>query len=111
MEKCLFVYPQDEWKRLENNLRQSLNSYEEKARYLLRALLPWATEAQLDGQARISIPRRLLEFARIEDQVLIIGALERIELWNPKIFEDYINAQPESYETIAETVMGMRSTP
>jgi len=109
IEKCLFVYPLDEWNRLENNLRQNLNTYEEKPRYFLRMLLRWATESQLDGQARIMIPKNLLEFAQIENQVLIIGALERIELWNPQIFDEYINAQPESYETIAETVMGMRT--
>ncbi len=110
INKCLFAYPLDEWNKLENILRQHLNTYEQKPRYFIRMLLRWATDVPLDGQARITIPKPLLDFAQIENQVLIIGALERIEIWNPKVFDEYVGTQEESYEMIAETVMGMRTT-
>jgi MraZ protein len=107
VEKCLYVYPLDEWQRLEERLR-SLNQFLEKHRYFTRTLLMWASEEfSLDSQSRITIPKNLLEFAEIEKEVIIIGALERIELWSPRIFNEYINSQPESYATVVEQIMAV----
>jgi MraZ protein len=102
-EQCLFVYPQDEWLQLEQSIRQ-LSSTNPKQRFFTRTLCRHATEAQLDGQSRITIPRDLLQFAGIVSDVMIIGVLERIELWNPGTFEEYQQTQSESYETVAQTV-------
>jgi len=41
----------------------------------------------------------------IKDEVLIIGALDKIELWNTKVYEEYLAAQSETYESIAAKVM------
>jgi MraZ protein len=103
-EKCLFVYPIDEWNKLEANLR-NLSSYDPQHRRFMRALLELAQESQLDSQARISIPMELREYASIQNEVRIIGTLDKIELWNPKVYEEYKNSQPESYESIAAAVM------
>lgn len=103
-EKCLFVYPVDEWNRLEQNLR-NLSSYDPEHRRFIRTLLELASECQLDGQARLSIPQELREYASIGDEVRIIGTLDKIELWDPKVYNEYKSSQPESYEDIASRVM------
>jgi MraZ protein len=103
-DQCLYLYPLDEWTRLELEIRQ-LSSTNPKHRFFKRRLLEWATESQLDGQFRIMIPRDLLQFAGIENDVLIIGVLEHIEVWNPRIYEAYLKTQDESYETVAQTVL------
>ena len=103
-EKCLFIYPVDEWNKLEENLR-NLSSYDPEHRRFIRTLLELASESQLDGQARLSIPQELREYANIQDQVRVIGTLDKIELWNPSVYEEYKNGQPESYESIAARVM------
>ena len=103
-EKCLFVYPIDEWNKLEHNLR-NLSSYDPQHRRFIRALLELASESQLDGQARLSIPQELREYASIQGEVRVIGTLDKIELWDPKIYDEYKNSQPESYENIAAKVM------
>jgi MraZ protein len=103
-EKCLFVYPLDEWTRLEQNLR-ALSPYDPHDRLFMRRLLENATESQLDGQARITIPQQLLGYAEIRDEVRIIGTLDKIELWNPQVYDEYIALQSESYEEIAAKVM------
>ena len=103
-EQCLFVYPQDEWGKVEDSIR-GLSPSNPQHRFFVRTLLQWAVHGQLDSQARISIPQDLLKFAAIENEVLIIGVLERIELWNPKIYEEYMNNQPATYETVAEAVL------
>jgi MraZ protein len=103
-EQCLFVYPQDEWNKLEQSIRE-LSSTNPKHRFFTRTLLENATESQLDGQARITIPKELLHLAAIENEVLILGVLERIEVWNPVIYHEYRKSQAESYENVAQTVL------
>lgn len=103
-EQCLFVYPLDEWSKLEESIRQ-LSPTNPQHRYFTRTLLENAVESQLDGQSRIIIPTGLLHLAAIENEVLILGVLERIEIWNPNIYREYQKKQPESYENIAQTVL------
>jgi len=78
-EKCLFVYPNDEWIKFEQSVRE-LSTTNPKHRFFARTLLERATDSQLDAQSRITIPKDLLQFAGIENEVLILGVLERIEL-------------------------------
>jgi MraZ protein len=59
----------------------------------------------MDSQSRILVPQMLIEYANIEKEVLIIGALRKIEVWNPKIYNDYLKQSPLSYEDIASKVM------
>jgi MraZ protein len=103
-EKCLFVYPLDEWNKLEQSIRD-LSPTNPQHRFFMRTLLELATESQLDGQSRITIPKELLQFAGIENDVLILGVLERIELWNPRIYQEYLKAQADSYENVAQNVL------
>jgi len=103
-EQCLFVYPMDEWNTLEAAIRQ-LSTSDPKHRFFMRTLLERATECQLDGQSRITIPKDLLQFAGIENEVLILGVLDRIEIWNPSTYRDYQRKQSESYESVAQTVL------
>lgn len=103
-EQCLFVYPQDEWNKVEDSVR-SLSPSNPQHRFFVRTLLQWATDVQLDGQARITVPQDLLKFAGIENEVVILGVMERIEIWNPNIYEQYMNNQPATYETVAESVL------
>lgn len=103
-EQCLFVYPLDEWAKVEARLRE-LSNYNAEHRMFLRNLLEMANEVTLDSQARLSIPSELREYAKIGGEVRIIGTLDKIELWNPGEYEKYRSSQSESYETIAAKVM------
>lgn len=104
IDLCIDVYPQDQWNLFEQKLK-NLNSYQQKAAKFKRMILQYAVEDNLDTQSRILIPQNLLQYAKIEKDVLILGALEKIELWNPKTYEEYINRSSETYEEIAAEVM------
>jgi len=104
-DQCLFVYPLDEWNKQEESIR-ALSPSDPKHRFFMRLLLQHATESQLDGQSRITIPRELLEIARIEGDAKIIGILDHIEIWNPGVYDEYLKAQPETYENVAQVVFG-----
>jgi len=103
LDKCITAYPIDEWKKYEEKF-SNLNQYDEKNRYFLRMLLMWSEETLLDGQQRITLPRKLLEFAGIEGKVMIVGMGDHIEFWDPSEFENYLNKHSEPYEKVAEQV-------
>lgn len=103
LDKCITAYPIDEWKKYEEKFA-NLNQYDEKNRYFLRMLLMWSEEVALDGQQRISLPRKLLDFAGIEGKAMIVGMGDHIEFWNPEEFESYLNKYNEPYEKVAEHV-------
>ncbi|MGQ9644365.1 MAG: division/cell wall cluster transcriptional repressor MraZ [Ignavibacterium sp.] len=107
LSSCIDLYPMDEWLKIEERLLQ-LNSFSESEARFLRMISQYASEDKMDSQARILIPQNLLEYAKIENEVLILGALRKIEVWNPKVFENYLNSSPESYEEIAAKVMASR---
>lgn len=102
--KCIDLYPLAEWQKIEEKLLQ-LNVFNEQHTKFIRMLSSYASDDKMDSQSRIMIPKKLLEYAEIEKEVFIIGALKKIEVWNPKNFENYINSTPETYEEIAAKVM------
>lgn len=106
LERCVFLYPLDTWEEIEDRMREK-NQFVAENRAFTRSLLRWAEELTLDGQGRISLPRPLLEFAGLEpgDKALVMGALDRIEVWNGTAFDDHLNGQ-DDYESLAERVMG-----
>ena len=47
------------------------------------------------------------EYAGVKERALILGAYDRIEIWDPDAFEQYLNEETTDYETLAERVMNM----
>ncbi len=104
VDKCIVAYPMNEWKVYEEKFAK-LNQYSEKDRFFLRMILSWSEEVEMDAQQRVSVPKRLREFAGIESKVTIVGMIDHIEFWQPEEFDKYLNAQAESYEDVAAQVM------
>jgi MraZ protein len=96
----------DRWSTIEEEIG-GLNLFNREARDFVRIIMRWADDVTLDGQGRISIPKSLVEFARLDDRALILGAFDHIEIWDPDEFDAYLNDQPDDYETLAERVMVM----
>jgi MraZ protein len=106
LEKCLYAYPADEWKKLEASI-QSLQQSSDQDRFYLRMLMQWSEELVLDSQYRLLVPQSLLEFSEIKKEVYFIGVLDHIELWHPPNFKRYIESMKQSYESVAEQVLGV----
>ncbi len=102
--KCIDLYPLDEWMKIEDKLL-NLNSFKPDDARFIRMISQFATEDKMDSQSRILIPQTLIDYAGIQNEVLILGVLKKIEVWNPKTYEDYLNESEETYEEIAARVM------
>lgn len=101
LDGCLFVFPRDVWEKHLLEFNRSPYSLEQQRR-LQRLLASGARESTFDAQGRITIPQKLIELARLEKDVLIIGMGDRVELWNPGIYDKYITAGEETAESILE---------
>lgn len=82
-DTCLLIYPQEEWNRLEEKVRQ-LPRMQEEVRFFMRRVIASAQEVELDKQGRILIPATLREDAGLGSDIVVVGQIEKIELWDRK---------------------------
>ncbi|RSL31320.1 transcriptional regulator MraZ [Salibacterium salarium] len=104
MDECLFIYPMDEWERLEAQLK-SLPFTKKDARAFTRFFFSGAAECELDKQGRISIPSTLRHYAGIKKECVVIGVSTRVEIWSKEHWETYFEESQESFSEIAENIV------
>ncbi len=80
-DKCLHVYPQEEWNRLEEKVRH-LPKMQEEVRFFMRRVIASAQESEMDKQGRILVPAAHREDAALHSDIVIVGQIEKIELWD-----------------------------
>jgi len=106
LDSCLFVYPQSEWKILEEKLK-NLPFTNRDARAFARFFFSGAIECEADKQGRILISSNLREYAKVVKDVVIIGVGTRIEIWAREVWEEYMRETEKSYEELAEKMMDL----
>jgi len=104
-EKCIEVHPMDEWKLLADEKLEKLNTFNPQEALFLRMFLAEAGEDKLDTQSRLLLPKNLIKHAELEREVVIIGAMKKIEIWNPKNYDSYVSGTDLSFAEVAEKVM------
>lgn len=100
LDGCLYVYPLEEWKLLEEKLK-TLPLTNKDARAFVRFFFSGASEIEIDKQGRGVIPPNLKEYASIEREIVSIGVLTRVEIWSKEKWLEY-NDSNVDYESIAE---------
>ena len=80
-EQCLYIYPLEEWNKLQDQIRAKPRS-DDAIRFFMRRVIASAVEVEIDKQGRILIPVALREDANINSDVVIAGQVEKIELWD-----------------------------
>lgn len=106
LDRCLFLYPPNEWKRLEKKNRE-LPLAKREARGLLRLLSSGAVETKLDKLGRLLIPKLLAQYAGIRKEVVVIGAFNRIEIWEKNNWEEYRERNEKSFEENAQDLVNL----
>jgi MraZ protein len=81
IDPCLCVYPLAEWELIEAKLRE-LPSLREESRRLQRLLIGNAVDIELDGNGRFLVPPRLREYARLDKHAMLVGQLNKFQLWD-----------------------------
>ncbi len=88
LDGCVCVYPNDEWERVSNNMRE-LAIRGTSERQAARSFFAGAAEVAPDRQGRVPVPVHLRDFAglSLERDVVVAGVLSRIEIWDAQKWE------------------------
>ena len=104
-EKCLIIYPMDEWERQNSIIRKKINPYNKEHAMFLRRFYMGTAEVVLDGNNRMLIPKRLLDEAGITKEIVLAGQNGRIEMWDKASYES-MDIKDDDFAALAEKIMG-----
>ncbi|RJQ57082.1 MAG: division/cell wall cluster transcriptional repressor MraZ [Nitrospiraceae bacterium] len=104
-DQCLHIYPQEEWSKLEDKVR-SLPKMDKDIKLFNRRVIASATECEIDRQGRVLIPSALREDADINGDIVIVGQLEKIELWNRKEWDAAVDLSGVNQQSVEEKLAG-----
>jgi len=100
-EQCLIIYPMVEFKKVFSKI-SGLNEFNEEYRKLQRNFLSGVVTVELDGNGRFVIPKNLLTYAQIDKDVMLVGTGNKVEAWNPAIYEKYIIQDQSELSKLAQ---------
>ena len=100
LDKCLFVYPKEEWNNVINKYKELPNTKD--ARNFMRFFLSGATQNEFDKQGRINIANSLIKYANLNKDCVIIGVNDRLEIWDKELWDKFITDNEENLSDIAE---------
>lgn len=103
LDGCLFLFKPETF---QTNIEQIANrSLTKKAnRDLVRLMTNEATEITSDNNGRVHLPEYLITFAHLSKDVVIVGSLDKIELWDQDRYHSYVAQLETQAETIAESI-------
>lgn len=103
-ERCLYVFPVAEFARLADQLRQAPVT-SKQARDYLRVFLSGASDELVDRQGRVTIPTALRTYAGLTRDCAVIGAGQRVEIWDATAWETYLAEQEQVFAEQADEVV------
>ena len=98
------LYPVAEWNKLNKKLSK-LNRLIKANDVFVRKFTGGATSCEADNTGRILLPKALTDYAEIKSDLKILGSNNVIELWDKKLYEEFLN-QDINIEKLAEDVLG-----
>lgn len=106
LDRCLFVYPRAGWSAILEKIKD-LPMERPEVRGFVRLLCSGAIDAELDKQGRVGLPQHLREYAQIDRDTVVIGALNRVEIWSSAKWSEYAGQYEPAFSEIAEKIVGL----
>jgi MraZ protein len=103
-ERCLYVFPLDEWTRITEGLRTAPVTGK-PVRDFGRVLFASASSEVPDKQGRVTVPPSLRQYAGLTRDCVVIGANTRVEVWDAAAWESYLRDTEPGYAEMADEVM------
>ena len=107
-ERCIWVYPLVVWQEIEKGLRK-LSAVSPNNRHFIRKTTRHSSLVKYDKQGRIMLTKPLIEYAGIKKDVNIIGALNKLEIWNPatldRVDTDDTKLDPTTLHELAKEII------
>ncbi len=104
MDGCLYVFTEERYRKFCETQLSSNDGIEKRAiRKLKRVLTSSAVKKILDSQGRLLLPQNLLKLVEIEKELVVVGAGDRIELWNKSRWSE----ETESFDDLEDLLEEM----
>ena len=100
-EACLVLYPMSEYEKIINRVR-ALSEFNAEYRKFQRSFFRGNADITPDGFGRINIPRRMMEYAGLDRKVILVGLGNRVEIWDPDVYEGNLINDVSEYSKLAE---------
>ncbi|ROR55598.1 division/cell wall cluster transcriptional repressor MraZ [Luteococcus japonicus] len=93
-DRCLAIYPTATFVEMTKQVSTAPTTLKQ-VRDFQRMLAAGASDETPDKQGRVTIPPQLRSYAGLESQIVVVGAINRVEVWDVAAWEEY-SAQQES---------------
>ena len=98
-DSCLIAYPYEEWVTFEENFRQ-YSIMQEDVEVFMHYFISGATECTIDKLGRILIPPILRKHAGLEREIVFVGMITRIQIWDKQRWEQKFQKAQEAFDQI-----------
>jgi MraZ protein len=98
-DQSLWIYTKDELERLNAKLDET-PATDQEARVFRRLFFAQMESVDLDRTGRILIPDRLMQFAGLEHEVVLLGVRDHLELWNSARWNTYLDANGPQFDKL-----------
>jgi len=102
-EGVLTLYPERTWLGVEERLLELLRREPESRPFVL-GITANAVEVVPDKQGRILLPQRMLQAIGLGDSALLVGVIDRMEVWEPTRFEQAVSGRRPEFDRYTSQV-------
>lgn len=106
LDKCLTIYPLEEWKKFVDKLDE-LPTSNPASRRVKRHFHSSAAECDIDKQGRLTIPQELREYAGIHKDLITVGSNRTIEVWSKEYWDAQLDPDTGELMDASEAAEGL----
>lgn len=104
-QPCLELHPMTEWNQVMSKINK-LNRFVKKNNDFIRQFTAGLKNVEIDTSGRLQISKDLIQFAKLEKNIVVAAAINVIEIWDKNLYEDSVNVNDLDFANLAEEVMG-----
>jgi len=99
------VYPVAEWKRYVGELKR-MPVLDRHSQQLQRFVTSLASSCELDSAGRIRLEKKVVEVAKLEKRIVVVGCGNHFEIWDEKRFDEFVEETIRNADAAADGAMG-----
>jgi MraZ protein len=107
-EKCLILYPMQEWEKQNARIERTINPYNRDHNKFVRGFFKNTYEVILDANNRLLIPKRLLNEIGADRELMLAGQSVKIEIWPVDTYSK-VESGDSNFAALAEKIMGTKN--
>ncbi|MGB0486463.1 MAG: division/cell wall cluster transcriptional repressor MraZ [Flavobacteriaceae bacterium] len=104
-QNCLELHPFSEWKLTMEKINK-LNKFVKKNNDFIRMYNAGVRIVELDNNGRLLIPKDLSKIYFSNNEIVLTSAINIVEIWDKKQYENLINNSADDFADLSESVMG-----